>query len=208
MTRTTTAPTEGRRELNMRRKHERIRNAAADLFDTHGFDAVTTQAIADAADVAAGTVFRYAASKSELLLMVYNERLGHAIAAGTTAACAETDPIRAVNALLDPMLDEAHAHPENAVAYQRELLFGDPLQEYRALGLAQIADLEETIARLLLAGGDHPRSGADQAAAAIFAASHLVIARLATGAHPGRSAVADLHHQVELIVTGWLALHP
>ncbi|MGP3708967.1 helix-turn-helix domain-containing protein [Gordonia paraffinivorans] len=41
-----------------------------------GFSAVTTQEVSARAGVAAGTLFRYAATKSELLLMVYNEVLG------------------------------------------------------------------------------------------------------------------------------------
>jgi AcrR family transcriptional regulator len=53
-------------------KHKRIFAAATVLFDEHGFEAVTTQQISDRADVAAGTLFRYASTRGELLLMVYN----------------------------------------------------------------------------------------------------------------------------------------
>ena len=59
-----------RRDRNMRDKRDRIFRAAAELFAERGFAAVTTQEVSDRADVAAGTLFRYAATKSELLLMI------------------------------------------------------------------------------------------------------------------------------------------
>ena len=61
--------TVGRRVQNMRDKRERIFRAAHELFTERGFDRVTTQEISERADVATGTLFRYAASKSELLLL-------------------------------------------------------------------------------------------------------------------------------------------
>lgn len=41
----------GRRERNKRNKLERIIAAARELFNTYGVDAVTTQQIADKADI-------------------------------------------------------------------------------------------------------------------------------------------------------------
>ena len=65
----------GRRDRNMQDKHGRIFQAAAALFEAHGYAGVTTQAISERADVGAGTLFRYASSKDELLLMVLNQAL-------------------------------------------------------------------------------------------------------------------------------------
>lgn len=64
-----------RRDRNMDAKRARICGAAATLLAEHGYAGVTTQAVSDAADVAAGTLFRYAATKADLLLMVYNDEL-------------------------------------------------------------------------------------------------------------------------------------
>ena len=61
---------QGRRERSKLQKRARIFTAARTLFAEHGYAEVTTQQIAEHADVAAGTVFRYAATKAELLLMV------------------------------------------------------------------------------------------------------------------------------------------
>jgi AcrR family transcriptional regulator len=54
---------------------EQIRAAAWDLFSTVGFDKTTTQAIAQRAGVAAGTVFIHASDKADLLFLVMHDRL-------------------------------------------------------------------------------------------------------------------------------------
>ncbi|PPF45585.1 hypothetical protein C5B85_07500 [Pseudoclavibacter sp. AY1F1] len=52
--------------------------AAKALFTHHGISGVTTQQVADEADVAIGTLFLYAATKAELLIMVQNMSQGRA----------------------------------------------------------------------------------------------------------------------------------
>src|SRR6478735_370867 len=114
-----TSPASGRRERNKDTKRTAIFDAAAALFEAQGFSAVTTQQIAERADVAAGTVFRYASSKAELLLMVYNVEFERAVERGSDAAERVHDREAAVTELLAPVLDWGSAHPENTLAYQR-----------------------------------------------------------------------------------------
>lgn len=193
----------GRRERNMQLKHERIFAAAAELFAERGFAAATTQEVADRAGVAAGTVFRYAASKSELLLMIYNRMFREAIAEGVGSAARPMDAVDAVQSIVMAVFDASMASPENSAAYQRELLFGPASERYRAEGLAIVAEMEDTIATRLLAAA--PEMDADSArltAASVFAVLHLGIARSSTQAHPGRDARQDLHDQVHLILAG------
>lgn len=194
---------ESRRDRGMRLKRTRIFDAARALFEDRAFDAVTTQAVADRADVAAGTVFRYAATKSELLLMVYNEEFRLARIEGERAARTAGAGAESVFALLVPILRRARVHPANSAAYQRELLFGAPEEEYRAAGLAEVALLERSIAAVLTV--PPLTASAEQArlaASAAFAALHLAIARMSTGAHPGRDAEEDLREQVQIVVHG------
>lgn len=54
---------------------ERIRVASWELFSTTGFDQTTTQAIAERAGVASGTVFLHASDKADLLFLVMHDRL-------------------------------------------------------------------------------------------------------------------------------------
>ena len=50
----------GRRERNKQQKLDRITAAASELFAEHGVEEVTTQQIADKADIGTGTLFLYA----------------------------------------------------------------------------------------------------------------------------------------------------
>lgn len=202
----------GRRLRKVRDKQSRIFEAASTLFAERGFEGVTTQQISDRAQIAAGTLFRYASSKGELLLMVYNEDFRSALAVGAEAARTQTDPVAAVITMLGPVLEAAERHPGNTVIYQRELLFGSPADRYRGEGLALVAQLEAMIAERLVAdararGCEYPRLD-DQARLAgrsVFAAVHLLLARPVTGAHPGHDARADLRAQVVQIVAGFFA---
>jgi len=63
----------GRRLRNKQEKLARIRAAAQRLFASQGFDATTTRQIAEEADIGAGTLFLYAKSKEELLVLVFQD---------------------------------------------------------------------------------------------------------------------------------------
>ena len=127
----------GRRERNKQDKLERIIAAARELFDTRGVDAVTTQEIADKADIGTGTLFLYAKSKSELLLLVQNSSYVDALEEGRAAA--ETTPgvLDAIIAIVRPIVECNRVHVENGRTYLRELVFGDPGEPHHrdALGL-------------------------------------------------------------------------
>ena len=64
-----------RRERNQHDKRTRIIAAARQLFRTQGFEATTMAQIAAAADVAKGTLFLYAPTKADLLVVVYEDEL-------------------------------------------------------------------------------------------------------------------------------------
>jgi AcrR family transcriptional regulator len=206
------APTSrpGRRERNAREKHSRIFTAAAALFDERGFDGATTQEIAERADVGAGTLFRYAATKGELFLMVFNEQLRQAIDEGARCAEAETDVTRAVLALVVPVLTRAHDTEQSAV-YQRELLFGSPGERYRSEGIALVDRLEALVAARLVAAvedgtaDDERARAAARAARSVFAVLNLLLVQPLTGAHPGADTAEELAGQVTQIVRGFLA---
>ncbi|MEC3915819.1 TetR/AcrR family transcriptional regulator [Nocardia sp. CDC160] len=192
-------------------KQSRIFQAAAAMFAEHGFEGTTTQQISDRADIAAGTLFRYAASKGELLLMVYNEELRTALADGAAAARDQTDTVEAVVAMIGPLLRAAERQPENTIVYQRELLFGSPTDKYRSEGLALVARLESMIAERLVAdarGGDIDPERLEErarlAGRSIFAVLHLALVQPSTGAHPGHDALADLRAQIAQIIAGYL----
>ena len=70
---------EGLRARKKRQTARRIEDAALALFERHGFEATTVAAIADAADVAPRTFFHYFATKEDVVLADYADRLGQVL---------------------------------------------------------------------------------------------------------------------------------
>ena len=65
----------GRRERNKREKLQRIVASARRLFQKQGFSATTTQEIAQHAGIGVGTLFLYAKSKEDLLILVFRDEI-------------------------------------------------------------------------------------------------------------------------------------
>lgn len=139
----------GRRERNKQAKLDRITAAAAELFAEHGVDEVTTQQIADKADIGAGTLFLYAKSKGELLLLVQNSGYADALVAGRTAAEAIPDVFDGVMAIVRPVVECNRKQIDNGRTYLREIVFGDPEEPHHRDALALTVQTEQMIAEIL-----------------------------------------------------------
>ena len=143
----------GRRERSKEGKRQRILSAARQLFAAHGVTGVTTQQVADRADVAVGTLFLYASTKAELLIMVQNEKFAAAIDDGLTAATAAEQAGATVRevvvALMHPVVRCIREHVENGRIYLHELLFGDPTEPHRREGLTLSMRLEAGLVNVL-----------------------------------------------------------
>lgn len=194
----------GRRERAKAEKRARILAAARALFEERGFERTSMSEVARAADVAEGTVFQYAATKVELLMMVVDALWGaheHATttpplsasaapaAPGTATAGGETAD-RIVE-LISPLVTAMRRWPELATWVAREILFGADMPHRRRV-LDHVDRLEEQIAARL-------QDGRGDASDAIGAARDG-----ATGTadeEPGAAAAAG----ARLIVAGVLA---
>lgn len=139
----------GRRERNKQDKLDRIIAAARELFDTYGVDAVTTQQIADRADIGTGTLFLYAKSKSELLLMVQNSSYVDALEQGKAAAEITSGVLDAVIAIVRPIVECNRINVENGRTYLRELVFGDPEEPHHREALTLTIKTEAMVAAVL-----------------------------------------------------------
>lgn len=198
-----------RRDRNMRDKRDRIFRAAAELFAERGFAAVTTQEVSDRADVAAGTLFRYAATKSELLLMIYNEEFRAAIDEGERRAAPIAEPAAAINALVVPTIERSVRTPENSMAYQRELLFGLAAEPYRAEGVELVYRLEGLISARLQAHARERGLSVDSASVrlageTVFGIMNLTIARLSDAPVELSDIERNLRVQIKQVVDGLL----
>lgn len=139
----------GRRERNKQEKLDRITAAARELFTQYGVDEVTTQQVAEKADVGSGTLFLYAKTKAELLLLVHNVKYAQALANGVDAASAETAVLDAVMAIIRPIIECNRVQIENGRTYLKEIVFGDPAEPHHAEALSLTIRTEEAIAGIL-----------------------------------------------------------
>ncbi|PPG36398.1 TetR family transcriptional regulator [Pseudoclavibacter sp. RFBG4] len=146
---TTDARPMGRRERNKLDKLERITAAAGELFAERGVDDVTTQEIADRADIGTGTLFLYAKTKGELLLLVQNSMYETALEEGRAAAAETTGALDGVLAVLRPVVACNRKQIENGRTYLREMVFGDPEEPRHAEALALTSQTQDLVADVI-----------------------------------------------------------
>ncbi|MFO7551870.1 MAG: TetR/AcrR family transcriptional regulator [Haliea sp.] len=116
---------ESRREKNKRQKMERIVTAARTLFRINGYNNTTTQQVADAADIGTGTLFLYAKSKGDLLLLVFKDELQDYIDQAWRALPDQASLYEQVDALLGGIISYHERDIPTARALMRELAFPD-----------------------------------------------------------------------------------
>lgn len=190
----------GRRERNKQKKLDRITAAASELFAERGVDEVTTQEIADKADIGAGTLFLYAKSKGELLLLVQNSTYADALAQGRSAAEGITDTLDAVMAIVRPIVECNRKQVDNGRTYLREIVFGDPAEPHHRDALDLTVQTEEAIAAILRRDGR--TSPQDAAARAHIVSAIMFISMAATinAANPVDDVVQEIRDQVRVLL--------
>ncbi|NEB04217.1 TetR/AcrR family transcriptional regulator [Streptomyces sp. SID13726] len=139
----------GRRERNKQDKLDRIIAAASELFADRGIDDVTTQEIADKADIGTGTLFLYAKTKGELLLLVQNTKYAEALEQGRADAESTPGVLDAVLAIARPLVECNRTQIDNGRTYLREMAFGNPEEPRHGEALAIVAQTEEAIAAVI-----------------------------------------------------------
>ena len=190
----------GRRERNKQEKLDRIIAAASELFAEHGVEEVTTQQIADKADIGTGTLFLYAKTKGELLLMVQNTHYVAALERGRSAAEGVSDALDAVMAIMEPIVECNRTQISNGRTYLRELAFGDPEEPHHTKALTIAGETEEALATVLVRDGS---IGEEQAATLAHIISAIGFLSMAANAKPSVSnaaVVADIRTQVSALL--------
>lgn len=183
MTRPLLATELSRRERHKHDKLGRIHAAALALFTRQGYEGTTVRQIAQEADVATGTIFRYATDKADLLLMVFHDVIEQTIEEAL-------DP-RRLNGPLEQILPRLF-DPFLAFYQEHQLLARDFLQlvmfhhsPWRAREMQQAHRFVEQLAGLLqdrqaageVAAGLSPHT----AAVAIFALYQACLVGWLTG---------------------------
>ena len=191
----------GRRERNKQQKLDRITAAASELFAEHGIEDVTTQQIADKADIGTGTLFLYAKSKGELLLLVQNAHYAEALQRGRADAETISDVLDAVMAIVQPIVECNRAQVDNGRTYLREMVFGDPEEPRHSEALSIVAQTEEATAAVL---GRHEQAGAGDAATMARIVTAIMFLSMAASVNAALSIddiVRDIRAQVGVLLS-------
>ena len=191
----------GRRARNKQQKLERIMAAASELFAKHGVEEVTTQQIADKADIGTGTLFLYAKSKGELLLLVQNAHYAEALQRGRAEAETISDVLDAVMAIVQPIVECNRVQVDNGRTYLREMVFGDPEEPRHSEALSIVAQTEEATAAVL---GRHEQAGAGDAATMARIVTAIMFLSMAASVNAALSIddiVRDIRAQVGVLLS-------
>ncbi|PTT70691.1 TetR/AcrR family transcriptional regulator [Arthrobacter sp. HMWF013] len=190
----------GRRERNKQEKLDRIKAAATELFAEYGVEDVTTQQIADKADIGTGTLFLYAKTKGELLLLVQNAHYAEALDRGRADAETIQDALGAVMAVVRPIVECNRTQIDNGRFYLREMVFGDPTEPHHSAALSIVAQTEEAIAAILRRA---ELAGAGDAATTARIVSAIMFVSMAASANAGlenEALVQDIRKQISLLI--------
>lgn len=190
----------GRRERNKQQKLDRITAAASELFAEHGVEDVTTQQIADKADIGTGTLFLYAKTKGELLLLVQNAHYAEALERGRTDAETIPDALDAVMSIVRPIVECNRIQVDNGRTYLREMVFGDPTEPHHSVALSIVAQTEEAIAGVL---GREELTGLGDAATTARTVSAIMFLSMAVSVNAALSTkeiVQDIRTQISLLM--------
>ena len=143
-----------RRARKKERTRREIYDAAMALFERQGFDAVTVEAICEAADVARATFFLHFPTKAALLYELSDRVAREFAEAGRAEDASAADELRG---LVDAMIGRLVAHAGVMAAMVREF-FSNPeaIQAAHARG-REFPDLIEAIVRRGQARGEFRR---------------------------------------------------
>src|SRR2546423_9530410 len=186
MTDESAAPVEGFRERHRKRRAADLEGAALRLFCERGFDAVTIDDIAAAADVSRRTFFRYFASKEDVILSDHPKRLDELEAALDRRPADEP----ALTALRHAIMSLADTYEEEREHMLRRfsLMTATPALEARSLRLQR--NWGTSVTEMLAA-----RMGVDPASdlrPGVVAATTMAAMRVATANRPARGGREEL----------------
>ncbi|MFI0756785.1 TetR/AcrR family transcriptional regulator [Streptomyces anulatus] len=194
----------GRRERNKQLKLDRITAAAHELFAERGIDEVTTQQIADKADIGTGTLFLYAKTKGELLLLVQNSVYAEALERGRADAENVPDTLDAVMAIIRPVVECNRTQVDNGRVYLREMVFGDPAEPHHHEALTitgQTGQTGQAVAAVLCRDAQVSEADAATAARVVSAVMFLAMAAGVNVAASVHEILRDIRKQIAVLLT-------
>jgi AcrR family transcriptional regulator len=123
----------------------RIVDEAVRLADEGGFEAVRLRDVAEASDVALGTLYKYFRSKEDILLFALTEEVGKLEAALVSRPPSGDTPVQRIASCFRRATNALVRRPQFARAVLRSIASGDPEQT------AKVAAFHLRMTRLILA---------------------------------------------------------
>lgn len=177
---------EGLRERKKRQTQEAIAAAAMELFQAHGFDAVTVADVARAADVAEKTVFNHFPTKEDLVFFRSEDRL-----AAQVEAIRTRPPGTSISQVFEAHTLEMLARIESG-RFERMMATPRLVRESPALQARLLTYWEQEAHALTLAVGEDDDVVAATAVRALAWAHRSIfrvaMKRLLAGEHPAMVA--------------------
>jgi AcrR family transcriptional regulator len=177
-----------------RARRRRILRAAADLATEGGFDAVQMREVAERADVALGTLYRYFPSKIHLLVSVLADEIDEMHNRLRGASAGPESPADRVFAVLQRSIRALQRNPKLYGAVVRAMMFGDETTANENLAVSH--RLDTIITRAMTYGVGEPTDD-DVAIARLLGKIWFadILSWLA-----GRSTVEQMEKDLELAV--------
>ncbi|WGL50695.1 TetR family transcriptional regulator [Nocardioides sp. BP30] len=196
---TSTGATEARSRAGSAARLERRRrilDATIALASEGGFEAVQMRTVAEQAQVALGTLYRYFPSKIHLLVGALDREFEQAEQRTAVRAIPGTSPQERVMFLLGRTTRLLQKQPLLTEAMVRAFMFADASVSGEIHGVAR--RLSTMIARAIAGSPEHGEATAAEAAV-IRVISDVWLAAL-VGWVTGRTAPEDVEHQLEVAV--------
>jgi AcrR family transcriptional regulator len=165
---------DGRPDLRQRKRTaamHRIQNVALDLFDAHGYAAVTVEQIAEAAEISPSSVYRYFGTKEQLVLWeVFDPMLVERL----RDELAGKPPMEAARRVMLTTMQHLAVGDEQRIQRRIRHMMSEPTLEAAAAGQAYATS--EMLGDVLAAGLGRPASDLE-----VQVFSHAIIGGLLGG---------------------------
>jgi AcrR family transcriptional regulator len=181
-----------RRERRKEQTLRRIEEAAWTLFTTRGYEATSTREIADAADIAAGTLFNYFPEKRSLLIHLMQRKIDLA-ATDAFASIRPSSLDQELMQLFDALTDCYAEERRLSRVFVKELLFTDGEQrvECAAWTFALVKRIASRVRAAQRRGELDPSIDPMDAAQQLFSTHYFGLVTWLGGTIPSRAAYEE-----------------
>jgi TetR/AcrR family transcriptional regulator, cholesterol catabolism regulator len=206
---TSGAPSSRARESTARAQQkietlQKVTEAARELFTEHGFEGTTTDAIAEHAGVAKGTLFFHAKDKLDLLMLVMHDDLK-----ATSERCLEHIPktaplLKQVTFIFNELIAMYLASPLRSKGFLTRIFLanGPHSQRLHALTLGFLIQVATLISAAEARGEVRAGTPAQLAASNMFSAYVMTLLAWATGQISAKAVKPMVSQAIELQVRG------